>query len=217
MRKILLGCVLSVVSVFVSVGLAWAIDFEQIPTRNLHVTWIEPSVNNDGSPLTDLAKVVVQLTVDGVAQVALQLVAFRDARVHLFHKELVAVAVVFFGAVHGEGGAVDLREVTVLDGAGHPLRDVACHPLTASDHPRRLLDPIDHRGHAEIAFAPLPIRNDASKFPSRISHAERIRRRTPRDHHPHVVHRPQTRRGGESRRPGSMNPARAAICLRSNA
>ena len=69
MRKILLGCVVSVLSVFVSVGLAWAIDFEQIPTRNLHVTWIEPSVNNDGSPLTDLANVVVQLTVDGVAQV----------------------------------------------------------------------------------------------------------------------------------------------------
>lgn len=68
MRKILLGCVLSVVCVFVSVGPAWAIDFEQVPTRNLHVTWIEPSVNNDGSPLTDLAKMVVQLTVEGVAQ-----------------------------------------------------------------------------------------------------------------------------------------------------
>lgn len=69
MRKILLGCVLSVVSVLAGAGPAWAIDFEQVPTRNLHVTWIEPSVNNDGSPLTDLAKVVVQLTVDGVAQV----------------------------------------------------------------------------------------------------------------------------------------------------
>ena len=50
-------------------GQAWALDFEQIPTRNLHVTWLEPSTNNDGSPLTDLAKVVVQLTVDGVAHI----------------------------------------------------------------------------------------------------------------------------------------------------
>lgn len=65
MIKFLLASVLSVLTA----GSAWAIGFEQIPTRNLHVTWIEPSVNNDGSPLTDLAKVVVQLTVDGVAQV----------------------------------------------------------------------------------------------------------------------------------------------------
>lgn len=64
MRKMWLVCAM----VLASAGLAWGIDFEQVPTRNLHVTWMEPSTNNDGSPLTDLAKVVVQLTVDGVAQ-----------------------------------------------------------------------------------------------------------------------------------------------------
>ena len=49
-----------------SVGLAYGLDAVQVPSKNLHVTWIEPSTNADGTILNDLAKVVLRGTVDGV-------------------------------------------------------------------------------------------------------------------------------------------------------
>ena len=57
------------IAVLGGASVAGALDVTQIPSRNLHVTWLEPTLNNDGSPLTDLAKVVVQITIDGVAWV----------------------------------------------------------------------------------------------------------------------------------------------------
>lgn len=57
------------IAVLGGASVAGALDVTQIPSRNLHVTWLEPTLNNDGSPLTDLAKVVVQITIDGVARV----------------------------------------------------------------------------------------------------------------------------------------------------
>lgn len=49
-----------------SVGLAF--DVVRVPTANLHVTWLEPTLNSDGTPLTDLEKIVLTLKVDGVAR-----------------------------------------------------------------------------------------------------------------------------------------------------
>lgn len=65
MRIAMIG-VYALAIILASVG-AMAFDVAQIPTKNLHVTWLEPTVNHDGTPLTDLAKIVLQLTINGVA------------------------------------------------------------------------------------------------------------------------------------------------------
>lgn len=51
---------------FPSVGSSF--DVVRVPTANLHVTWLEPTLNSDGTPLTDLEKIVLILKVDGVAR-----------------------------------------------------------------------------------------------------------------------------------------------------
>jgi len=45
---------------------ALALDAVQVPSKNLHVTWDEPTEDALGRPLADLAKVVLRATLDGV-------------------------------------------------------------------------------------------------------------------------------------------------------
>ena len=46
---------------------AWALDVVQVPAKNLLLSWEEPTLNADGSPLTDLDHIVIRGSIDGVA------------------------------------------------------------------------------------------------------------------------------------------------------
>ena len=44
----------------------YALNASQVPTKNLLVEWVEPDTSFGGKPLTDLSKIIIHATIDGV-------------------------------------------------------------------------------------------------------------------------------------------------------